>query len=84
MKRFWLTLLAAGILVLGGCSRRGEDSPSSQVSGAAPSGEGVIRTLYIGRGEDFQQVPTFEGTYPRCTHRRHRRRRGGIWPWRSR
>ena len=62
MKRFWLTLLAAGILVPGGCSRQGEDSPSSQVSGAAPSGEGVIRTLYIGRGEDFQQVPhTFEG-----------------------
>lgn len=42
MKRFWLTLLAAGILVLGGCSRRGENSPPSQVSGAAPSAEGVI------------------------------------------
>lgn len=57
MKRFWLTLLAAGILVLGGCSRRGEDSPSSQVSGAAPSGEGVIRTLYIGRGGRFPASP---------------------------
>ena len=56
MKRLWLSLLAAGILVLGGCSLRDEDT-SSQVSEDAFPGAEAARTLYIGSGENFQEVP---------------------------